>query len=142
MTNTLNPYLNFQDNAAEAMAFYQSFLGGNLEVSTFGDMGDTSEAAGLTMHAMLVTDEGFTLMASDNHPSMGEFVAPAGFSISLSGTGEEKLRGYWEALTAEGTIGMPLEKQVWGDVFGHVIDKFGISWLVNIVSAENAAARA
>ncbi|HSX66708.1 VOC family protein, partial [Nocardioides sp.] len=98
MTNTLNPYVNFKDNAAEAMAFYQSFLGGDLRTSTFGDMGDTSEAAGLTMHAMLVTEEGFTLMASDSHPSMGEFVAPAGFSISLSGVGEEKLRAYWDAL--------------------------------------------
>jgi PhnB protein len=141
MTNTLNPYLNFKDNAAEAMAFYQSFLGGDLRVSKFGDMGDTSEAADLTMHAMLVTDEGFTLMASDSHPSMGEFTAPAGFSISLSGVGEERLRAYWDALVAEGTIGMPLGKQPWGDVFGHVIDKFGISWLVNIVSAENATAR-
>ncbi len=141
MTNTLNPYLNFEDNAAEAMAFYQSFLGGELKTSTFGEMGDTSEAAGLVMHAMLVTDEGFTLMASDSHPSMGEFVAPAGFSSSLSGVGEEKLRSYWEALAADGTIGMPLGPQPWGDVFGHVIDKVGVSWLVNIVSAENAAAQ-
>lgn len=139
MTNALNPDINFKDNAAEAMAFYQSFLGGDLTVSTFGDMGDTSEAAGLTMHAMLTTPEGFTLMASDSHPSMGEFVVPAGFSVSLSGTDEAPLRAYWEALAAEGTIGMPLDKQVWGDVFGHVIDKFGISWLVNIVSPENAA---
>ncbi len=138
MTNILNPYLNFKDNAAEAMAFYQSFLGGELKVMSFGDMGDTGPAAGLTMHAMLSTPDGFTLMASDTHPQMGDFVEPAGFSISLSGTDEAPLRAYWDALSAEGTIGMALDKQVWGDTFGHVIDKFGVSWMINIVSPDNA----
>jgi PhnB protein len=27
---------------------------------------------------------------------------------------------------------MPLEKQMWGDEFGQVKDKFGIAWMVNI----------
>jgi len=27
---------------------------------------------------------------------------------------------------------MPLEKAMWGDMFGMCMDKFGISWLVNI----------
>lgn len=138
MTNILNPYLNFKDNAAEAMTFYHSFLGGDLKVSTFGDMG--MEPANGTMHAMLTTEAGFTLMASDTPPGMGEWTGFDGFSISLSGVDEAPLRAYWAALAAEGTIGMPLEKQVWGDIFGHVIDKFGVSWMVNVVSAENAGA--
>jgi PhnB protein len=27
---------------------------------------------------------------------------------------------------------MPLDAAPWGDVFGMVVDRFGISWLVNI----------
>jgi hypothetical protein len=27
---------------------------------------------------------------------------------------------------------MPLEKAMWGDTFGMLVDKFGIAWLVNI----------
>lgn len=27
---------------------------------------------------------------------------------------------------------VPMEKQVWGDEFGACVDKFGISWMVNI----------
>ena len=27
---------------------------------------------------------------------------------------------------------MPLEKQMWGDFYGHLTDKFGIDWMVNI----------
>lgn len=27
---------------------------------------------------------------------------------------------------------MPLEKQVWGDIFGMCTDRFGVAWMVNI----------
>ena len=37
MTSKLNPYLGFRDNAREAMEFYTSVFGGELNVSTFGD---------------------------------------------------------------------------------------------------------
>ena len=53
-------------------------------------------------------------------------------SMSLSGDNETELRGYYEKLSADGTIGMPLEKAPWGDMFGMFTDKFGVSWLVNI----------
>ena len=36
---------------------------------------------------------------------------------------------------------MPLEKQMWGDEFGQVIDRFGISWMVNITEAQQTARR-
>ncbi|HZW40748.1 MAG TPA: VOC family protein, partial [Agromyces sp.] len=35
MMVTLNPYLNFRDDAKEAMEFYQSVFGGELTSSTF-----------------------------------------------------------------------------------------------------------
>ena len=37
MPVTLNPYLNFRDNAREALEFYHSVFGGELTVSTFAD---------------------------------------------------------------------------------------------------------
>ena len=37
----LNPYLNFDGNAREAIEFYQGVFGGELNVMTFGDMGMT-----------------------------------------------------------------------------------------------------
>ena len=39
MTVRLNPYLSFNGNAREAMEFYQSVFGGQLDVSTFADAG-------------------------------------------------------------------------------------------------------
>ena len=52
--------------------------------------------------------------------------------------GGEPLRKYFEGLSAGGTVSEPLVKAPWGDEFGMLTDKFGIHWLVNIVSAENA----
>ena len=132
MTSRLNPYLNFDGTARQALEFYQGVFGGGLTLSTFGDMGMAdSPDAGKIMHGQLETDAGYTIMASDV-PGHMEFHAPAGFSVSLSGDDGDALRGYFEQLAAGGTTGMPLQKQVWGDEFGMCTDKFGISWLVNI----------
>ncbi|WP_370587310.1 hypothetical protein [Yimella sp. cx-51] len=65
----LNPYLSFKDNARDAMNFDQEVLGGDLQLMTFGDMGDESESKNLVMHAQLTTPSGFTLTASDTRPA-------------------------------------------------------------------------
>ena len=133
MTVRLNPYLSFRDNAREAMTFYQSVFGGELSINTFAELHaseDPAEADGV-MHSMLEAADGLVLMGADTPPGM-EFSDGSGYSISLSGDDEAKLRGYWEALVEGGTVGVPLEVAPWGDTFGMCTDKFGIRWLVNI----------
>jgi len=135
MASTLNPYINFKDTAREAMEFYQAALGGELTISTFGDFGDKdAPEANLVMHSNLTTPSGFILMGSDTPPGMDASVS-GGFAVSLSGDDEAELRGYWDKLAAGGEVTVPLEKQMWGDTFGMVTDKFGIGWMVNITEA-------
>jgi PhnB protein len=132
MTSRLNPYLNFNGNAREAMEFYRSVFGGDLMLNTFAELGaKDSPDADRIMHGQLETDAGYTIMGADITSDM-EFHPAAGFSVSLSGDDASALRGYWGKLTAGGTTTMPLAKQVWGDEFGMCVDQFGISWLVNI----------
>ena len=38
MPSVLNPYLSFRDTARQAMQFYQAVFGGELTLSTFGEM--------------------------------------------------------------------------------------------------------
>ena len=138
MASRLNPYLNFPGNTGEAMAFYQSVLGGELRVNTFGEYGETDpDLAGKVMHAMLESDAGFTLMASDPPPGM-DVTTGNSIAISLSGDDEGELRGYWDKLSAGGTVTMPLEKQMWGDTFGMCTDRFGLPWMVNIAGEQNS----
>ena len=61
-----------------------------------------------------------------------EYQAGTNYSMSLSGDNEAELHGYFQKLSAGGTVTMPLEKAPWGDTFGMLTDKFGVSWLVNI----------
>ena len=133
MASRLNPYLIFSGNAREAMEFYANALGGELKINTFGEFGDSgAPEANLVMHAQLETPAGFTLMASDAPPGM-EVGTVGGFAVSLSGDDEAELRGYWDKLSEGGQVTMPLEKQMWGDIFGMLDDRFGVSWMVDIV---------
>jgi PhnB protein len=137
MTTRLNPYLSFRDNAREAIEFYHSVFGGELTISTFAELQAAQDPAeaDLVMHAMLVTEGGLTLMASDT-PSRMDYTPGNNYSVSLSGEDDGELRGYWEKLSDGGTVTMPLDKAPWGDSFGMCADRFGVSWLVNISGAE------
>ena len=132
MTSRLNPYISFDGDAREALEFYKSVFGGELSLSTFGELGgqDTPNPDKI-MHGMIETDSGFTLMCADTPPGM-EHEPGNNFAVSLSGDDGDELRGYWEQLTGDGIVTVALEKQVWGDEFGMCVDRFGISWMVNI----------
>ena len=136
MSSRLNPYITFPGNAREAMEFYKSALGGELVVNTFGEYGAEGEQANKVMHAMLETPSGFTLMASDTPPG-ADHNPGDNIAVSLSGEDGAELRGYWDKLSAGGNVAMPLEKQMWGDEFGMCVDKFGVSWMVNITQPQS-----
>ena len=136
MSSRLNPYISFDGDAREAMEFYEAVLGGTLTLSTFGEMGGLAGADGeKIMHGQLDTAGGFTLMGADTPPGPGEFTAGNNFSVSLSGDDADELRGYWEGLSAKGTVTVPMERQMWGDEFGMCVDQFGVNWMVNITQA-------
>ena len=142
MAVTLNPYINFRDSTREAMEFYKSVFGGELKLSTFKDFGaaqDPGEET-LIMHSQLEADgnTGMMLMAADYPTRHGEYKPGNNFSLSLSGEDEATLKGYFDKLSAGGTVTQPLTKANWGDTFGMLVDKFGVTWLVNISAPKPA----
>ena len=138
MGSRLNPYLSFREEARSAMELYESVFGGEVTRSTFGEMNmseDPAEADKI-MHSQLVTPGGMVLMAADTPNSM-EHTPGNAYSVSLSGENDAELRGYWQRLSDGGTVTVPLEPAPWGDSFGMCVDKFGVSWMVNIAGAES-----
>jgi PhnB protein len=133
MSVQLNPYLTFRDTAREAMEFYHDVFGGELSTSTFAEMHASDDPAeqDKIMHSALMAENGLMLMASDTPNSM-DYTPGNNYSVSLSGDEDAILRGYWEKLSTGGTVTMPLAAAPWGDTFGMCVDKFGVSWLVNI----------
>lgn len=133
MQTKLDPYLNFKDNARQAMEFYKSVFGGKLTMTTFKEFHASQDLSedNKIMHAVLEAENGITFMASDTSSRM-EHHPGTNFSMSLSGDNEAELKSYFQKLSTGGTVTMPLEKAIWGDSFGMCIDQFGISWMVNI----------
>lgn len=132
MVSRLNPYLSFGGDARQALEFYKEVFGGDLRLNTFGEAGQQDTPfADKIMHGMLETPNGFTLMGADTPPGM-DHTPGDNFSVCLSGDDETELRGYWEKLSAGGSVSVPMEKQMWGDIFGMCTDRFGIPWMVNI----------
>ncbi|MGH2612960.1 MAG: VOC family protein [Rhabdochlamydiaceae bacterium] len=101
MKPTLLPYLNFMGQTAEAMKFYQSVLGGELNMTAYGESipNTKPEEKDLTMHAELRNDA-LTFMAADGNAEhqvhMGDNI-----NMSIVGTDEALLTKYFNGL-AEG----------------------------------------
>jgi PhnB protein len=128
---TVEPYLFFNGNAKEAMEFYKTVFGGELDVSTMADSPPEAQMPGTkptdVMHASLKGP--VNLMASDSSKASDKM---AKVELSLGGTDEVQMRKIFEGLAEGGEVRMPLEKQFWGDTFGMLTDKYGVDWMINI----------
>lgn len=135
MNSAINAYISFKDNARDAMQFYQSVFGGKLTMNTFKDFQAAQDPgdADKIMHSMLEADNGISFMGADT-PSGMPYDAGSRISLALSGDNVDELKGYFEKLSAGGTVVEPLVQAPWGDHFGMVTDKFGVAWMVNIAA--------
>lgn len=129
------PYLSFDGNCADAMRFYQSVLGGELQLMPMGESpiaADLPPGAGSRiMHASISLDGG-VLMASDSMPGM-PFEAMKGVAVTLAYKDVEKGRSVFNALVDDGgQVTMPYDKTFWASGFGMLVDRFGTSWMVNV----------
>lgn len=143
MPAALHPYLTLPGTSREAFEFYGRALGATPQFMTFGESGAVpadDPGADKIMHGSLEVTELIRLYVSD----VVEGMSPEGFvlgnnvTLSLMGDDEAVLRSAYEKLSEGGTVAMPLEKQMWGDVYGSFTDRFGIVWQVNISGAEQS----
>lgn len=129
---TLNVYLGFAGNCEEALHFYASCLGGEIEfLQRYGDspLEVPDEHKQRIMHARLRAGQ-FFFMASDSMP--GQPVQPGNtvqLSLDLDNAAEQT--AIFNKLSDGGKVTMPLEDTFWGAHFGMLIDKYGIHWMLN-----------
>jgi PhnB protein len=133
----ITPYLNFNGNCAEAIAFYEKAFGVTAKVMRYSDA-PPSEAYTLPpgteqyiMHACLTNRDDYTVFLSDVTPDM-----PASFgngmSISIELDTADIVKSTFDKLKAGGTVTMELQKTFWSEYFGSLVDKFGVSWLLMV----------
>lgn len=132
--NALTPYLLFNGNCADAMNFYKSCFGGQLELMTNESAPKDACPGGMKldpkqiMHACLTVGD-LTLMASDN--PMSKPVLGDNISMTIQCKTKEETDKLFKDLSAGGTVTMPLADTFWGAYFGTVQDKFGFHWMLN-----------
>ena len=134
----LNTYLNFAGNTEEAFNFYKSVFGGEFaSVVRFKDMpmqgvNISREDENKIMHIGLPIGNDNVLMATDALESLGQkLVQGNNVYISVQPESKEEADRIFNALSASGTIEMPIADQSWGDYYGSFKDKFGVHWMVN-----------
>lgn len=137
----INPHINFNGNAEEAFNFYKSAFGGEFQrIVRFKDLSseefpvDESEADKI-MHIALSIGHN-TLMGNDVPAFMGKVDENENRSkISVSAESREEADRLFQALSAGGTVEVPIDDSMWGSYFGMFRDKFGIEWMINFEPA-------
>lgn len=131
----VNPYINFQGRAREALEFYQRVLGGTIEAYAVDSQRNAHPAGPgeRIQHALLRTD-GAVILVTDGHPDypaqVGEHMA-----LSLASRDHDQADTLLHALAEGGTIKSPLYPQPWGGETGWLTDRFGINWMVRVMPA-------
>lgn len=130
----VQPYLNFDGRAEEAIAFYKQAIGA--KVGILMRCKDAPEGPpvrpGLEdkiMHADFTVGE-TTLMVSDGYCT-GSALSFQGITLSLSADDDAGAKRLFDALLADGgQVQMPLGKTFFASSFGMLTDRFGVGWMV------------
>ena len=135
---TINPYLGFDGQCREAMAFYKTCFGGELEFQTFGESPMASQCPagkeGQILHSSLKSEE-FLIMATDMTPPEG-FERGSEVSLAVGFDSEEDIRRTYDQLKEEGQVVDDLKNSFWGGLFAVVRDKYGKVWMLEFSKAQ------
>ncbi|MDQ2773072.1 MAG: glyoxalase/bleomycin resistance/extradiol dioxygenase family protein [Bacteroidota bacterium] len=130
----LSPYLSFKGNSRAVLAFYQSCLGGELDLMRFGDSPAAAnmppETHDQIMHGTLTTQD-FIIMASDAGGMGRPLHEGNNVKMSLHFDNDAEIDAAFARLGEGGTIVDPLADMPWGGKYGALTDQFGINWLFN-----------
>lgn len=130
-------YLFFNGRCEEAIEFYKTALGAQVEMMLrFHDMPTPHEEGAIPpgmedkiMHASLRIGDTLVMASDGNCADTARF---DGFSLHIEAPSNEKADQLFHGLAENGTITMPLEKTFWSPYFGMVTDRFGVNWMVDV----------
>lgn len=137
MTPTLiQPYLFFGGRTEEALDFYRSALGAEIDmIMRFKESPEPPPPGMLpagfeekVMHASFRVG-GAVVMASDGPCEEPGF---RGFSLSLAFPTADEVDRAFAALAEGGEVQMPPSKTFWSSKFGMVTDRFGVQWMLTV----------
>lgn len=134
-------HLNFRGDARAALTFYQSVFGGDVVVVSYKDAGNVQDPseADQVMWGQVAAGSGFCVMAYDVPARLPWNQGENAFFVSLRGEATEEVTSYWEKLSDGATVLQPLGPAQWAPLYGMLKDRFGVTWVVDVVSEYNAS---
>jgi len=123
-------FLMFEGNAEEAMNYYVSLIEDSAVTSIvrYGPEGPGKE--GSVVQATF-TLKGQEFMCIDSHVKHAFTFTPS-FSIFVTCDAEDELDKLYAELLKEGKALMPVGNYGFSRKFGWLVDRFGVSWQINL----------
>lgn len=129
----VHPFLMFFGTAEEAMDYYTSIF-------------DDSEIISISRNgANEVGEEGKVLLATFSIKGQEikcidssikhDFTFTPAISLYVSCDTEEEITHVYELLSQDGSVLMPLSVYPFSNKFGWVMDKYGVSWQLNLLKS-------
>lgn len=136
MTIQTTNHLNFRGDARAALTFHQSVFGGDLVIVTYEDThsADEPKEAKQIMWGQVSAENGFRVMAYDVPGRLPWDAGKNAFFVSLRGESADEIPALWEKLSAGAKIVQPLGPSGWAPLYGMLIDRFGITWVLDVVA--------
>ena len=137
----ITPCIHFQGNCDEAINFYREALGADVKEIFYAkdapDYNTESLPPDFVMHSsIIICGMNFSLTDGSESQITGEHIS---FMITYDTEGEVKKA--YEKLEVGGKVVEPLAKVFWSDLYGYVIDRFGVNWQVMLnMNIESGAA--
>lgn len=138
-TAIVQPYIFFNGHCEEAVEFYKKAVGAEVMMMMRYKESPEPPPPGMVppgfenkiMHTSFRVGE-TVVMASDgcstDKPSFESF------RLSISVSTVDEVDRIFNALAAGGQIHMPVNKTFWSPRFGMVADKFGLGWMVGVIT--------
>ena len=133
----ITPYLNFNGNCAEAIAFYENAFGVKAKVMRYSDAPPSEGykpppgTENFIMHACLTNRDDYTVFLADVTPDTPVSSGGA-VSVAVELDNADSVKSAFDKLKEGGTVIMEAQKTFWSELYGALIDKFGISWMIMV----------
>lgn len=137
MKPKITTFLMFEGQAEEAITFYTSIFNDSeiVTIKKYGPDGPGGPKAENTIEHALFTLKGQQYMAIDSYIEH-DFSFTSSISLFVECNSEKELETLFEKLSDGGEIAMPIDNYGFSPKFGYVIDRFGVSWQLNVGSVD------
>ncbi|MBB6733961.1 VOC family protein [Cohnella zeiphila] len=126
----VTPFLMFQGKAEEAMNYYTSVIEDS-EITSISRYGANEAGDEGSVFQATFTLKGREYMCIDSNVKHNFTFTPS-FSLFITTDTEEEIDRLYKQLSEGGAVLMPLADYSFSRKFGWVVDKFGVSWQVNL----------